>query len=47
MALEKCGGAATVAPHFVQKREVSATRGVPQVVQKHAIVLSPFLPHAA
>jgi hypothetical protein len=31
------GGAATAAPHFVQKLEVSSARDVPQAVQKRAM----------
>lgn len=37
MATEESGGAATAAPHFVQKPEVSSARGVPQAVQKRGM----------
>src|ERR1700683_698458 len=37
VATEESGGAATAAPHFVQKDALSATRGVPQVMQKRGM----------
>jgi len=42
MATEESGGAATGAPHFVQKGVVSFTSGVPQAVQKRAMSVLPY-----